>query len=160
MKNLMQIISDVPALKGTFIEDFFKVMQSGQYNDQDEPVADDEKVIGEMNESEKVLSTLFDQYAENYRKIATRLSGDAEPFSSEEMPKLKAELKSCEARLEVAKSLLWESIRTRLASQNTPLATGWAIKSGYQIVLMFDDRKRNLFRSMIGLTLVREMMQE
>jgi|GEM_PF-2970138 len=127
-------------LKGTFIEEVFEAMQNGQAHDDMEGVKDNEKVVGQMNELEKALNFLRHKYIETHERIISRLRGEGKPYSLEEKKKLIDEINTCRARYKLANDLMWENIETRLADHKSPLCTGWAIRSGHQIVLVFGDK--------------------
>lgn len=159
--NVMQIVQETAALKGTFIEELFEAMQNGQLGSPDEPVADGERVVGEMNELEKALYSLVRKYGETERGIVNRFRGKGKSISSKEKPALEAQLESCRSRFQVASKLMWENIETRLAGQKTPLSTGWGVRLDGQIVLMFGDsgNDRNPLGDLLGLALMERMMR-
>jgi len=149
-------------LKGTFIEDLFEAMQNCEDGVPDEPVADGELVVGEMNELEKALYSLLGKYGEIERGIVNRFCGEGTPIKLEEEPSLKAQLGSCQSRFKIANKLMWENIGTRLAYQDTSLSTGWGVRSDGQIVLIFGDNghDHNPLDALRNLALLGRMMRE
>ncbi|MGD0328227.1 MAG: hypothetical protein ABSB00_00735 [Minisyncoccia bacterium] len=152
MKGKLAILGS-EALKGTFIEELFEAMRSGQFTDIMKQVAPGEKVVGEMNELERALYSLCEKYAATEEKIVNRFHRRRiEPLDSKERAKLDTELESCRSRYKIADNLVRENIRTRFAKFDEANSTGLAMRHGHQIVLTYDDNgRRDFFEAVLGL---------
>lgn len=150
--SLLEIIEKVPSMKGTIVAELLEVMQDGKFSLPDTPVAEGEKVIGEMNDYEKALYTLAEKYQNSVHDIAIRFRGQGRPVGREEEPKLVKQLECYKQRYDLISELMWDSIKIRLVSQADIIAPGCGIRSGCKVVLIFKadfDPVEDLIKSLI-----------
>ncbi len=157
MNVLQRVIQETPTLKGTFIEELFEVMRNGQFVSPNGPVANGERIVGEMNELEKALYYLHCKYGEIANRIRSHFLEEGELISAEERFALETQFACYRRRFEIATKLMWDSIETRLADQDSQLSTAWGVRSNGQIVLMFGDQSRNPHEEMLNLFLSKMM---
>lgn len=149
--DLMRIISETPALQGTFVEDLFGVMQDGSVADVPEQLEPGEQIVGEMNELEKALHYLRSWHADQGKLIHARLQeihkkvacGDVE-LNPQETADIERQLAHHIGCCQAADKLLWANIEKRLVEKDDPKSIGWGIRAGHKIVLRFDDENQDL----------------
>lgn len=148
--DLMQVIAENPVLKGSFIEDLFKAMKSGQKVDNFSLVKAGEEPIGELNALEWALHCVYNEYRQTEKAIIARFLGDAKSVSNrKEETELEAKLDSCRKRTEIIKPFLWDSIKNRLGKN-----VSMGIRRGGKIVLRKEGDKVDLFEAMFTLSLL------
>lgn len=159
--NLLQV-AESPVLKGTFIEELFETIQAGKFVDPEVRLKPGDQVVGEMNDLERALYALSGKYVKTERALTNRLSGRGEPYSSEEMAQMKADLARCRGRSKVAGALLWANIEERFAGRDKSESTGWGVRSGHQVVLTFGDdhEHEDFLKALLGLSLLRGTMKD
>ena len=130
------------SLQGTLIGDILEAVQGGASGHISESVASDEKIVGEMNALEKALISLRDKCAATESGIVGHFQKpEVNPLDSENA-QLRARLKTVRDRAKILQKLLWESIETRLAERRDDATTGWGIREGGHVVLVFGDHGR------------------
>ena len=128
--DLMQVIEKTPVLKGTFIEDLFKVLQKGEFLDiPDSEITEREKVIGEMNNLEKALQTLIINYEKNSEKIRLELASVNRNHTPEKDAKMRRELNKCYSDFGLANKMLHGNIHARM-NEGSDIQT----RAGFKIV--------------------------
>lgn len=143
IKQLAVAVGEIPELKGTFIEELLDVMQAGNFNDIKDLDPDEtkEKVVGDMNDLEKALHTLWDKYSDAEDAIIARFRGETEnPVAPEEKPLLQAELKKVRERFKLARDMFWFNIRERFVAHDIDdEVSGFGVRSGFKVVALLGD---------------------
>lgn len=146
--DLMEVVKAEPSLQGTLIADLLEIMQGGEFAEVDEPVKPGEEVIDEMTKLERALYTLYDKYTEAKNDLVVRAKETCDKCACREADKatckLSQEIKLAAGRFETVHKLMWGSIEQRLAEKDKPGSTGKGIRTGGQIVLMFEKQQRGL----------------
>lgn len=145
MKQLLAAIAAdenlLKALEGTLIQEILETMQAGLAGTCPKPIAEGEKVIGELNAFEQALNYLGDKCGETESGLVDRFRGEnGEPPIGEEAAALAKEFEACREKFKVLQSLMWGSVNTRLAELDEAESTGMAFREGEQIVLMYEPK--------------------
>jgi len=127
----------------TFLDELNRTMNTGVFTDPDKPATNDEPVVGEMNDYERALYTLMNNYEQAQKALVNanfdafhEFTGDAKDF-----PALHRTLDSTKEHYDAAVKLLWASIKDRYQREREDAAdsTGLGIRQGFQVVLMFGE---------------------
>jgi hypothetical protein len=138
--EMKDIIVALPSLEGSFIQELIETMLAGNFVDIKEAVGEDEKIVSEMNDMEKALQSLCENYRETERIIVPYFRGETtENHTPEEEAEMKQHLAICRDHFKIAKQLMWGSIKVRLADLDKKEASGLGIRADFKIVQMFDD---------------------
>jgi len=167
MENLQQLVNLVaenPDLKGSFIDELFQTMLSGEFTDIDSDVKPTDKVVGEMNDLDKALITLSDRYTESERKIVgrfRRVGTCDENIEAEEEKQMKADLQQSRDRFEIAENFHWANVRERFGDFDESESMGFAIRAGHKVVLFFDnhDHYNFLMEGILALRIAERMTE-
>lgn len=126
-KYILDLIRSDEDLKGTLLQDLFEVMDSGDFIEPENPVTEEETVIGEMTGLEKALYTL----------VETR----NKPFSEhcahgcEECPPEKIfEIHGEREFLQNLINIMWHSIKGRIPAAKKASAIG--VRKDFAVVAM------------------------
>lgn len=156
MKQLLAAIAAdenlLKALEGTLIQEILGTMQAGLAGTCPKPIAEGEKVIGELSAFEQALNYLCDKCGETESGLVDRFRGEVgEPPVGEEDVALTRELKACREKFKILLPLMWGSVNTRLAEHDEAESIGMAFREGGQIVLVYDEPKPNMSRGYVVL---------
>ena len=111
-------------IEGTFIEEIFEVIESGEFHDSEVPIEDGETVVLKMNILEKALYSICHKYdgVENW-----------------------IENKDCYRKYEIAREFLWQNIEKRMAENGLDTNSLLQVRQGHNVVYLRKDDLRMSF---------------
>ena len=167
MENLQQLVNlmaENSDLKGSFVEELLQTMLSGEFMDVDGDVESSDKVIGEMNDLDKALNTLADRYAKTEKCLVDkfrRVDICDEEIELEEKKQMKAELRQARDRFKIVNNFRWANIYDRFGHFDEPRSTGFGVRAGYKVVLLFGGHDYgNSLEAILALGALRRMMED
>ncbi len=120
------------------------------YVDPGDPVGNKEKLIGNMNDLEKVCYTFLENQRTKHKQLHATMH-DSES-DSDEYQKAESEHSFTHSVEEAVRGIMWSSIKSRFASPKG--STGWSLRKDFQIVATFEEEKEP-FGGFAGFTVIR-----
>lgn len=140
LQQLVTLVEEIPALKDSIIKELFQIMLSGEEPVIEEELKPGEEVIGEMNDLEKGLMVLCNQYADIEKSLVDQLrsafENDEEIKKPDEFKKMETKLEKTRGRFKVLRKFLWKSIQENNPNVDKNNACGLVARSGFKIATM------------------------
>ena len=136
LRKLINLTKRDPDLEGTFVQDLFEVMLSGDFLEIKKNIkSPEEKVVGEMNNLNKSLVALSRYYANTERILSKEVGGgDKKEISPQRKRKIKIILNQIRGRFEVSRKFNHENIRERLEDPDQIQEIRLEMRSGNKII--------------------------
>jgi hypothetical protein len=119
MRQLRQLVSEIPELKDSFIDEIFEKMEEGEFFEpEDYPTSSSgEKIVGTVDKLEKTCLTLSHGYAEKCNKLNKYIKEAASVRDHDKIKEIYAEFKQTAIGRESYMDLFWMNLNRRFNDQ-------------------------------------------